>query len=228
MCYTYNEVKNWTVDTYNDVKETVKDAIAWVDTNVINPTGKALANAGRQIKNGFTTVANAIADNVGAKVSTSKEKTLNTDYYFFATVENGIGYSKDFGGEKPVNFFCFCWRKMVGILGMARWRRCKHKWLTIIWEMAMVLGYHDGEICGYIYREIYISVFLGILVGYPTGIGFATLVFKTIGFGTVGNVSWFMWLLVPVVVFVFTLLVTLILRPKIVKTRMNESLKAVE
>ncbi len=92
----------------------------------------------------------------------------------------------------------------------------------------MVLGYHDGEICGYIYREIYISVFLGILVGYPTGIGFATLVFKTIGFGTVGNVSWFMWLLVPVVVFVFTLLVTLILRPKIVKTRMNESLKAVE
>ena len=105
MCYTYNEVKNWTVDTYNDVKETVKDAIAWVDTNVINPTGNALANAGRQIKNGFTTVANAIADNVGAKVSTSKEKTLNTDYYFFATVENGIGYSKDFGGEKPVNFF---------------------------------------------------------------------------------------------------------------------------
>lgn len=92
----------------------------------------------------------------------------------------------------------------------------------------MVLGYHDGEICGYIYREIYISVFLGIIVGYPTGIGLATLVFKTIGFGAVGNVSWFMWLLVPVVVFVFTLLVTLMLRPKIVKTRMNESLKAVE
>ena len=92
----------------------------------------------------------------------------------------------------------------------------------------MVLGYHDSEICGYIYREIYISVFLGIIVGYPIGIGLATLVFKTIGFGTVGNVSWFMWLLVPVVVFVFTLLVTLMLRPKIVKTRMNESLKAVE
>ena len=92
----------------------------------------------------------------------------------------------------------------------------------------MVLGYHDGEICGYIYREIYISVFLGIIVGYPTGIGLATLVFKTIGFGAVGNVSWFMWLLVPVVVFVFTLLVTLMLRPKIVKTRMNDSLKAVE
>lgn len=92
----------------------------------------------------------------------------------------------------------------------------------------MVLGYHDGEICGYIYREIYISTFLGIIFGYPVGIGFATLVFQTIGFGSVGNVSWFMWLLVPVIVFFFTLLVTLMLRPKIVKTKMNESLKAVE
>ena len=92
----------------------------------------------------------------------------------------------------------------------------------------MVLGYHDGEICGYIYREIYISTFLGIIFGYPVGIGFATLVFKTIGFGSIGNVSWFMWLLVPVIVFFFTLLVTLMLRPKIVKTKMNESLKAVE
>ena len=67
----------------------------------------------------------------------------------------------------------------------------------------MVLGYHDREICGYIYREIYISTFIGILFGYPVGIGLATLVFKTIGFGTVGGVNWFMWLLVPVIVFGF-------------------------
>ena len=92
----------------------------------------------------------------------------------------------------------------------------------------MVLGYHDYEICGYIYREIYISTFLGILLGYPVGVGLATLVFKTIGFGAVANVSWFMWLFVPLIVFGFTLLVTLMLRPKIVKTKMNESLKAVE
>lgn len=92
----------------------------------------------------------------------------------------------------------------------------------------MVLGYHDGEICGYIYREIYISTFFGILLGYPVGIGLATLVFKTIGFGTVENVSWFMWLLIPVIVFVFTLIVTLMFRSKIVKTKMNESLKSVE
>lgn len=92
----------------------------------------------------------------------------------------------------------------------------------------MVLGYYDGEICGYIYREIYISAFLGILLGYPTGIGLATLVFKTMEFGKVKDVSWFIWLIVPVVVFGCTLLVTLILTPKIVKTNMNESLKAIE
>jgi len=92
----------------------------------------------------------------------------------------------------------------------------------------MVLGYHDAEICGYIYREIYISTLFGILLGYPVGTGLATLVFRTIGFGAVKNVSWFMWLLIPVVVLGVTVLVTLMLRPKIVKTKMNESLKAVE
>ncbi len=92
----------------------------------------------------------------------------------------------------------------------------------------MVLGYYDSEICGYIYREIYISAVCGILLGYPVGIGLATLIFKTIGFGSVANVSWFMWVLVPCVVLLFTLLITLMLRPKIVKIKMNESLKAVE
>ena len=92
----------------------------------------------------------------------------------------------------------------------------------------MVLGYHDKEICGYIYREIYISTFWGIIFGYPVGVGFATLIFKTIGFGSVADVKWFMWLLIPIIIYGFTLLVTLILKPKIVKTKMNESLKAVE
>ena len=92
----------------------------------------------------------------------------------------------------------------------------------------MVLGYLDSEVCGYIYREIYISTLVGILFGYPTGIGLATLIFKTIGFGTVSGVSWFMWLFTPLIVFGFTIIVTLLLRPKIVKTKMNESLKAID
>lgn len=48
------------------------------------------------------------------------------------------------------------------------------------------------------------------------------------GFGEIKDVNWFMWLVVPLIVFGFTLLVTLMLRPKIVKTNMNESLKAIE
>ena len=92
----------------------------------------------------------------------------------------------------------------------------------------MVLGYLDHEVCGYIYREIYISTLIGILFGYPTGIGLATLIFKTIVFGTVSGVSWFMWLFTPLIVFGFTIIVTLLLRPKIVKTKMNESLKAID
>lgn len=92
----------------------------------------------------------------------------------------------------------------------------------------MVLGYRDREVCGYIYREIYINTAIGILFGYPVGIGLSLLIFKTMGFGTLGGISWFMWLIVPFVVIAFTALVMLILRNKILKTDMNASLKAVE
>lgn len=92
----------------------------------------------------------------------------------------------------------------------------------------MVLGYHDGEVCGYIYREIFINTVIGILFGFPVGIGFSALIFNTIGFGSIGDINWFMWLLAPVAVIIFTGLVMLMLRPKIVKVKMNESLKAIE
>ena len=130
---TYNEVKDWTVDTANDiknwavgtknnVKKAIMGAVGWVGTNVIEPTGKALSNAGRQIKDGFTNVANTIADNVGAKVTVGKEKAVRNSYYFFASVEEGIGYSKDFANEKPVTFFASAgdnwwefWKWSIGI-----------------------------------------------------------------------------------------------------------------
>lgn len=54
------------------------------------------------------------------------------------------------------------------------------------------------------------------------------LVFRTMGLGSVGEVSWFMWLIAPAIVLLFTGTVTLILRRKIVKINMNESLKAIE
>ena len=102
---TYNDVKDWAVDTFNEAKETVNNTVEWVDNNVIKPAGEFLSTAGRKIKNGCTTVANAISDNVGAQVSVGKEKSFPPEYYIWATVEEGRGYSKEFGNEKPINFF---------------------------------------------------------------------------------------------------------------------------
>ena len=92
----------------------------------------------------------------------------------------------------------------------------------------MVLGYYNGEVTGYIYREIFINSFIGIIFGYPASLFLLWLVFNTMGVGTIGGISWFMWLITPILVLAFTGLVALVLRRKIVKVDMNESLKAVE
>ncbi len=92
----------------------------------------------------------------------------------------------------------------------------------------MVLGYQDKEVTGYIYREVYINTLIGILFGYPVGALLMWVVFNVMNFGSLAGVSWFMWLIAPFVVLLFTALVTLILRRKIVKIDMNESLKANE
>lgn len=92
----------------------------------------------------------------------------------------------------------------------------------------MVLGYYDGEVAGYIYREIYIDTVVGILFGYLLSLPLMWVLFKIMATGTIAGVSWFMWLAAPVIVLAFTALVTLILRHKIVNIDMNESLKAVE
>lgn len=92
----------------------------------------------------------------------------------------------------------------------------------------MVLGYFDGEVSGYIFREVYINTVVGIILGYGLGVFLMWLIFTVMGFGSVGAVSWFVWAIAPFVVLLFTALVTLMLRHKIVSVDMNESLKAVE
>lgn len=92
----------------------------------------------------------------------------------------------------------------------------------------MVLGYFDKEVTGYIYREIYVNTVVGILFGYPAGLLLMWFVFSIIGFGAIASVSWFVWLIAPFITLLFTFLVTLALRRKIVKIDMNESLKAIE
>lgn len=92
----------------------------------------------------------------------------------------------------------------------------------------MVLGYQNREVYGYIFREIFITSFIGILFGYPLSCFLNWLVFMTIGFGSLSGISWFMWLAAPFIVTLFTWIVTLILRPRIARVDMNESLKAIE
>ena len=92
----------------------------------------------------------------------------------------------------------------------------------------MVLGYFDGEVTGYIYREVYINTIVGIIFGYPVGVFLMQLLFRIMNIGSLAGVSWFIWLAAPVVVLLFTGLVTIILRRKIVGIDMNESLKAIE
>lgn len=92
----------------------------------------------------------------------------------------------------------------------------------------MVLGYYDGEVSGYIYREIYIDAVVGIIFGYGVGAVLMSIIFTIMGFGSLGGVSWYVWLVSPVAVLFFTFLVTLILRKRIISIDMNASLKALE
>lgn len=91
-----------------------------------------------------------------------------------------------------------------------------------------VLGYQENEVSGYIYREVYIDTIVGIIFGYPMAAFLIWLIFGVMEMGTVGAVNWYWWLIAPVIVLLFTFIVTLLLKRKIVKIDMNESLKAVE
>lgn len=91
-----------------------------------------------------------------------------------------------------------------------------------------VLGYQEKEVAGYIYREVYIDTVVGIIFGYPLSTLIMWLVFSVMGIGTIGGVSWFWWLIAPAIVLLFAFIVTLMLKRKIVKIDMNESLKAIE
>lgn len=91
-----------------------------------------------------------------------------------------------------------------------------------------VLGYEEREVAGYVYREVYIDTAVGIIFGYPLSTLIMWLVFSVMAVGSIGGVSWFWWLLAPAIVFFFAFIVTLMLKRKIVKIDMNESLKAIE
>ncbi len=92
----------------------------------------------------------------------------------------------------------------------------------------MVLGYHEKEVTGYIFREVYIMSLIGALLGLPLGYLFLDFAFELINFGSISQMNWWTWCLAPLVTMFFSFLATLLLRKKIVKIDMNESLKSIE
>lgn len=92
----------------------------------------------------------------------------------------------------------------------------------------MVLGYHDNEVTGYIYREIYIMCFIGIILGIPFGHILLDLIFEVLEFGSMSDVSLWVYVITPLFVIIFMFIITFILRWKIVSIDINESLKEVE
>lgn len=92
----------------------------------------------------------------------------------------------------------------------------------------MVLGYHDKEVSSYIYREIYIMSCIGAILGIPFGYLFIDFVFYLIDFGSISDINWWTWILAPLITIIFSVLATMLLYKKIVKTDMNASLKILE
>ncbi len=92
----------------------------------------------------------------------------------------------------------------------------------------MVLGYHDKEVMGYIFREIYVMCFIGAILGIPCGVGFLSFVFNLVNFGSLADINWWTWILTPAVTMFFSFISTLLLRRKIIGTDMNASLKTRE
>ncbi len=92
----------------------------------------------------------------------------------------------------------------------------------------MVLGYHQGEVAMYVYREIYITGTIGTLLGVPFGALLTQFVFTLLEVGALSAIHIYVWFAAPLLSVLFTLLSTLLLRRKITKIDMNDSLKAIE
>ncbi len=92
----------------------------------------------------------------------------------------------------------------------------------------MVLGYHDKEVTGYVFREIYITCSIGIVAGLPFGCLLCYFIFQVMKFGSIPGIHWFIWVSTPILSLFFVFLVTVMLSPKIKRIKMNDSLKAVE
>ena len=91
-----------------------------------------------------------------------------------------------------------------------------------------VLGYHDIEVSGYIFREIFIMAIFGIIVGLPLGYGLVAFIFEYLEFGSINDVKIASYIFTVLLVIVVICIVDLLLHFKNKKIDMTTSLKTVE
>lgn len=91
-----------------------------------------------------------------------------------------------------------------------------------------VLGYHDKECLMYCSREIVFTSTLSALIGLPLSCLITAFVFDYLEFGSIKDVKPSSYIFTFVLILVMTVLINLLLYPKIKKVDMNDSLKILE
>lgn len=94
-----------------------------------------------------------------------------------------------------------------------------------------VLGFFDGEVGAYVYRENTISAVVGIICGLGLGIVFEKFVIKTAEVDEVmfsPDIPWFCFALAALMMIAFTVIVNAVLYFKLKKIDMASSMKAIE
>lgn len=91
-----------------------------------------------------------------------------------------------------------------------------------------VLGYNSHEVKGFIYREIFITALIGVIVGIPLGVTFLDMVFRMMAFGGVESIKATSYLLSFVISVIFIFVVFILTQNKIKNIDMNASLKSID
>ncbi len=91
-----------------------------------------------------------------------------------------------------------------------------------------VLGYHDTECLFYCFREIIMVCTFACLLGLPISALIVAFVFDYLEFGSIGDVRWTSYLYSFLVIVMMSIVINLLLYPKIKKIDMNDSLKTLE
>lgn len=91
-----------------------------------------------------------------------------------------------------------------------------------------VLGYNERECSNYAFREILIIAIIAVFLGLPMSTGIIAWVLEFLGFGNIGDLKWYSYVLTVVIIIASTYIVNILLKRKIRAIDMNGSLKSIE